>query len=61
MIEALEDSIVYLLPYDKLMLLTEISWEINMFYRKFWNIPSLFHKLKPTPGGLKLHVNVTTN
>lgn len=30
MIEALEDSIVYLLPYDKLMLLTEVSWEINM-------------------------------
>ena len=34
MIEALEDSVVYLLPYDKLMLLTEISWEINMFYQK---------------------------
>lgn len=44
MIEALEDSIVYLLPYDKLMLLTEVSWEINMFYRKYSNIPSSLHK-----------------
>ncbi len=34
MIEALEDCVVYLIPFDKLMLLTEISWEINMFYRK---------------------------
>lgn len=34
MIEALEDSIVYLLPFDKLLLLTETSWEINLFYRK---------------------------
>ena len=34
MIEALESSVVYLLPYNKLLTLTEISWEINMFYRK---------------------------
>lgn len=34
MAEALENSIVYLLPYDKFMRLTEVSWEINMFYRK---------------------------
>ena len=34
MIEALEPSVVYLLPYNKLLTLTEISWEINMFYRK---------------------------
>lgn len=34
MAEALETSIVYLLPYEKLMRLTEVSWEINMFYRK---------------------------
>ena len=34
MAEALEASIVYLLPYEKLMRLTEVSWEINMFYRK---------------------------
>ncbi len=34
MIEALEPSIVYLLPYNKLLMLTEMSWEVNMFYRK---------------------------
>ena len=34
MAEALEPCTVYLLPYDKFMRLTEISWEINMFYRK---------------------------
>lgn len=34
MIEALETSIVYLLPYNKLMALAEQSWEVNMFYRK---------------------------
>ena len=34
MIEALEESVVFLLPYDKLMLLTEVSWEVNLFYRK---------------------------
>ncbi len=34
MIEALEDGVVYLLPYDKLLLLAETSWELNMFYRK---------------------------
>lgn len=32
--EALEDGVVYLLPYDKLLLQTELSWELNMFYRK---------------------------
>lgn len=34
MIEALEDGTAYMLPYDKLMLQTEVSWEVNMFYRK---------------------------
>lgn len=34
MIEALEAGTVYLLPYDKLLLLAEVSWEINLFYRK---------------------------
>lgn len=34
MIEALEPSVVYLLPYNKLISLCEVSWEINMFYRK---------------------------
>lgn len=32
--EALEPSIVYLLPYQPFLKLTEASWEINMFYRK---------------------------
>ena len=34
MIEALEDGTAYMLPFDKLMLQTEVSWEVNMFYRK---------------------------
>lgn len=34
MVEALEPGIVYLLPYNKLLTLTEMSWEINLFYRK---------------------------
>ena len=34
MIEALEDSVVYLLPYERFLLLTEVSWEANMLYRK---------------------------
>ena len=34
MIEALEDGTVYQLNYNKLMLLAETSWEVNMFYRK---------------------------
>lgn len=34
MIEALEDCVVYYLPYDKMIQLAEVSWEINMFYRK---------------------------
>ena len=34
MAEAREDSIVYLLPFRKLLLLTEVSFEVNMFYRK---------------------------
>ena len=34
MIEALEDGTAYMLPYDKLMLQTEVSWELNLFYRK---------------------------
>ena len=46
MIEALEDSIVYLLPYDKLMLLTEISREINMFYRKILEYSLIVSQIK---------------
>lgn len=32
--EALEDSIVYYLPYQDLLKATETSWELNIFYRK---------------------------
>lgn len=46
MIEALEDSVVYLLPYDKLMLLTEISWEINVFYRKMLEYSLIISQVK---------------
>lgn len=46
MIEALEDSVVYLLPYDKLMLITEVSWEINMFYRKVLEYSLIVSQLK---------------
>lgn len=46
MIEALEDSVVYLLPYDKLMLLTEVSWEINMFYRKMLEYSLIVSQIK---------------
>ena len=51
MIEALENSVVYLLPFNKLLMLTEISWEINMFYRKirkFFNYRQCFfgHRLQ---------------
>ena len=43
---SLEDSIVYLLPYDKLMLLTEVSWEINMFYRKILEYSLITSQIK---------------
>lgn len=32
--EALEDSIVYYLPYQDLLKAAETSWELNIFYRK---------------------------
>lgn len=46
MIEALEDSIVYLLPFDKLLLLTETSWEINLFYRKILEYSLIVSQVK---------------
>lgn len=46
MIEALEDSVVYLLPFQKLMLLTEVSWEINMFYRKILEFSLIVSQVK---------------
>lgn len=32
--EAIEDSIVYYLPYQELLKAAETSWELNIFYRK---------------------------
>lgn len=46
MIEALEDSVVYLLPYNKLLLLTEVSWEVNMFYRKILEFSLIVSQIK---------------
>ena len=34
MVEALESSIVYMLPYDQLLHAADTSYELNMFYRK---------------------------
>lgn len=46
MIEALEDSVIYLLPFDKLMYLTKISWEVNMFYRKILEFSLIVSQIK---------------
>lgn len=46
MIEALEDSIVYFLPYEKFLLLTETSWELNMFYRKILEFSLIVSQVK---------------
>lgn len=46
MIEALEPSVVYLLPYNKLLALTEVSWEINMFYRKILEYSLIVSQVK---------------
>lgn len=45
-IEALEEGVVYLLPFAKLMLLTETSWEINMFYRKVLEFSLIVSQIK---------------
>lgn len=46
MAEALEPSIVYLLPFDLLLELTEKSWEINMFYRKSLEASLILSQIK---------------
>lgn len=46
LIEVLETGVVYLLPYRKLMLLTEVSWEINMFYRKMLEYSLIVSQIK---------------
>lgn len=45
-IEALEEGVVYLLPFSKLMLLTETSWEVNMFYRKLLEYSLIVSQIK---------------
>ena len=46
MIEALEDGTAYMMPYDKLMLQTEVSWEVNMFYRKMLEYSLITSQIK---------------
>lgn len=46
MIEALEDGTVYRLNYNKLMLLAETSWEVNMFYRKILEFSLITSQVK---------------
>ena len=46
LIEALEPSVVYLLPYNRLLALTEVSWEINMFYRKILEYSLIVSQIK---------------
>lgn len=62
MIEALEDSIVYLLPYEQVDV-TNRNLPGNQYdsIARYLNTPLLFHKSKPIPGGSRLHASVTTN
>ena len=46
MVEALEDCIVYEVPYNKFMTLTEISWEINLFNRKILEFSLIVSQVK---------------
>lgn len=46
MVEALENSIVYMLPYEKLLAATKISWELNMFYRKILEYSLIVSQVK---------------
>ncbi len=46
MIEALEESVVYLLPYDKLLLLADIYREVNIFYRKVLEYSLIVSQIK---------------
>lgn len=46
MVEALEDCVVYEVPYNKLIALTEISWEINLFYRKILEYSLIVSQIK---------------
>ncbi|EJX08918.1 cyclic nucleotide-binding domain protein [gut metagenome] len=45
-IEALEEGVVYLIPFNKLLQLTETSWEINLFYRKILEYSLIVSQIK---------------
>ena len=46
MAEALEPSTIYLLPYEQFLQLTEVSWEINLFYRKILEYSLIVSQIK---------------
>lgn len=46
MVEALEPSIVYMLPYDRLLQATETSRELNIFYRKLLEYSLIVSQIK---------------
>lgn len=46
MVEALEPSIVYMLPYDRLLKATETSRELDMFYRKILEYSLIVSQIK---------------
>ena len=46
MVEALEDSVIYRLSYNKLMTLCELSAEINRFYRKILEFSLITSQVK---------------
>ena len=46
MVEALEPSIVYMLPYDRLLKATETSHELDMFYRKILEYSLIVSQIK---------------
>ena len=46
MVEALEPSIVYMLPYDRLLQATEASRELNIFYRKLLEYSLIVSQIK---------------
>ena len=54
MVEALEDCIVYEVPYNKFMTLTEISWEINLFYRKILEFSLIVSQVKADALSVKI-------
>ncbi len=46
MAQALEPAVVYMLPYERFMRLTAMSWEINLFYRKILEYSLIVSQVK---------------